>query len=488
MVSGCGDLGSTERTRNQVARNRPDRGIVESCVSMSHRALTVRGNADVQLNPFRLLVLAATLAAGLGLACCTGPRPDSRAGRDGGAANTTSQSDAPIPHPERANASDNAAQSPRSMDAHVPGRAPPGTVVGRVVDEQGDPISCASIYVAVRAVSIFFVPESRPATAITDQEGNFTVEGLSTESSFECRFVADHPDYLRGESAVVRPGCPEKLSGIQLRLQKAARLQGVVQGAQGQRLVGARVEVTPIKRQGVFPPGTSLSDCEGEFSVCQLPPGEVRIRVSADGHRDFQGACILPLGLVTRSFTLDRGLTIPGRVTDRLGNGVAGAEVWATTAQPPHSTGAATTDDNGHYAISGLRKGEYRLAVSAPGYAAETEMGTAAGEGQVNFVLRANGAISGRVTAASHGTPVPEFCVLLKKRQENGEYQLVREFRHISRTGQFDEADLESGTYSAVVRARGFLDLSHTGIIVREGVVTSGLVLALKSVPRLDRE
>lgn len=133
----------------------------------------------------------------------------------------------------------------------------------------------------------------------------------------------------------------------------------------------------------------SFSDDSGHFAL--TPPGAGRwvITVSARGyhqqgymqHEQFQSALVLSPSTpdLDLDLRIEPNAAIAGTVLDEAGEPVRDAQVTLFAAPPPESElnlaprgplQVRTTDDLGHYELSGLEPGAYRVSVSArPWYA-----------------------------------------------------------------------------------------------------------------------
>lgn len=126
--------------------------------------------------------------------------------------------------------------------------------------------------------------------------------------------------------------------------------------------------------------------------------------------------------------TLAAGGSIAGTVTDSAAAPLANICVEAIPtgtgiAQPP----AAATDSAGHYSLPGIASGSYTVSFSdctgglriqqyfngQPDPAASTTVQVTAGSATtgINASLTSGGAISGKVTSASGGAPLPGICI-----------------------------------------------------------------------------
>ncbi len=107
--------------------------------------------------------------------------------------------------------------------------------------------------------------------------------------------------------------------------------------------------------------------------------------------------------------TMNRGLTLAGRVLDEGGTPIAGAEV----AHAPHATDPlkATTSFEGRFAIPKLEAGSFDFVVTAPGFAPEyRKVELAAGTGPVEIRMKPGAVLRLRVVDEA-GRAVPGATV-----------------------------------------------------------------------------
>ena len=134
----------------------------------------------------------------------------------------------------------------------------------------------------------------------------------------------------------------------------------------------------------------AFADDTGHFALAVPSPGRWVITASARGyhsqgymqHEQFQSALVLSAAVpkLDLDLRLEPDAAIAGTVLDDAGEPVREAQVTLFPAPPPESElnvaprgplQVRTTDDLGHYELSGLEPGVYRVSVSArPWYAA----------------------------------------------------------------------------------------------------------------------
>jgi hypothetical protein len=166
-----------------------------------------------------------------------------------------------------------------------------------------------------------------------------------------------------------------------------ARIRGrVVAADTGLPLRRAQIRVTAIEQRINR---SVTTDAEGRYEIAELPQGRYSLFVSRNGYvalqfgqqRPFEPGRPLELGdgqLMDRvDFGLPRGGVIAGRITDELGEPMAGVRVQAMRYQynpngqrqpAPVNTGGPfylVTNDLGEFRVYGLMPGSYLLSAAA---------------------------------------------------------------------------------------------------------------------------
>src|SRR5262249_24177056 len=153
----------------------------------------------------------------------------------------------------------------------------------------------------------------------------------------------------------------------------------------------------------------------GQVTVRELDAGTYTVHVEpADFDEIDRENVRLRAGETTDLGTLvaREGKGFSGRVTDRAGQPVAGAEVIAMWGgMGKFQSRKATSKDDGRYRVLGLEDGsEARVQVSKDGFANATREGVATGDRSIDFVLDRTGSVTGRAVLAS-GEAVGAFRV-----------------------------------------------------------------------------
>ncbi len=210
-------------------------------------------------------------------------------------------------------------------------------------------------------------PEER-RTATTDAGGRLVVP-VGTPGRFRLTFAPLHFKPHTVGPVEIGPG--QRLGLGTVVLDTGGGVEGrVVDGNTGEPLAGVAVELMPVGpaallavRQGRRP--AALSGGDGEFRLGGVPPGRYLVSLSADGYAPFwqvvdvPEARLTPLGVVAFA----AGTPLAGRLHDRSGRAVAGAEIRLRDAAGEYAVALETTQSGGEgeFAFPAVAPGVYRL-------------------------------------------------------------------------------------------------------------------------------
>ncbi len=420
-----------------------------------------------------------------------------------------------------------------------------GRISGKVTDAAtGAPLQNVS-------VAIYDAQGDQVTSAFTDVAGDYlTDRGLpagsyharTTGNSYYLDELYDDIPCVRGECTVTG-GAPipvtagATVSGIDFALQAGGRISGrVTDAATGAPLEGVLVEIYDAQGGSIT---YRYSDVAGNYVTDRgLPPGSYFARTEQgseyldelyDNVACVWGACAVTSGTpiavaagATRSgidFALRAGGRIGGKVTDAAtGAPLRGVSVRIYDAQAGYIT-SASSDVAGDYTTDrGLPPGSYYArTVASSSYLDElyddipcvqgqctvtngTPISVAAGAATrgIDFALRAGGRISGKVTDAATGAPVPGVSVEIHEAQ-GGHVTVV----YSGVAGDYvSDLGLPAGNYYArTVYGSYYLDelyddipcaswtctvTSGTPIPVAAGATTTGIDFALRAGGRIS--
>ncbi|MBM3330471.1 hypothetical protein FJY68_01310 [candidate division WOR-3 bacterium] len=236
--------------------------------------------------------------------------------------------------------------------------------------------------------------------------------------------------------------------------------------------------------------GGAYTDSTGHYLI-QIQPGKYQVHASATGFKTkvYPESVVVEEGHVTDgiNFALEplgseKG-GISGKVTDAVTEEpIAGALI---VARGPSGDGEAHSYACGGYQIAGLPPGRYRVTASATGYESSVypeSVTVVAGEitKNINFALQPTGGekggISGKVTNASNGEPIPGAVVFATGPKGSGE-------AHTCQQGGYLIENLPAGKYRVCAQAQGFKPKVYPeSVLVVGGQITDGINFALEPV------
>lgn len=290
---------------------------------------------------------------------------------------------------------------------------PGGTIRGRVVDEQGQPIPGAW----VGTPGIYF----RTQAADTDADGRFVLAGQDPDSKISVSVGANGYDCLYDQPVTFPSGQKEVQVDFTLTKVKVRTISGRVTNEDGSPVEGAQV---------AYGYGTSFRDYVtartdedgrytiedariiGEVTVVASGSGLAPVYKTAEADKDLQ-----------MDFQMKPGHTVEGRVEDEDGNPLAGAQV--SVSMELKGAGArdnlyeriagAGTDKDGRFKLENLPEGFVYVNVYTEDYDSISNERLKVDRKDYTLVLRKTvlGHICGTVVKESDGKPVTEFNVRL---------------------------------------------------------------------------
>lgn len=333
-----------------------------------------------------------------------------------------------------ANWEENELASGTEFPAEYTFRLEPGvTAGGRVVDEQGQPIAGAKVQVMLtgdpkpahgdgRARYNTWLAQGTDA-ATTDADGRWRIDTVPDHPRAELGLLVSHPDYVSDE--YWRQS--QKAAGVTtaLLLEGTATLtlkRGLVAGGRVTDAAGRPVKDALVMYGDTNRWEWSLTDADGRFRSPPLSPQVMTLMVIAPGWAPQLRRITLQSGLAPQDFRLEPGKPIQLRIVDAAGKPVSNASVhpmeWKGS-QAFESLSHSGSDNkfprkadaDGVWEWTWAPDGPVKLHIGSKGFAA-SELQVGGGESTRTVVLKAEHRITGRVTDAVTGKPIPAFTVI----------------------------------------------------------------------------
>ena len=306
---------------------------------------------------------------------------------------------------------------PKSQEARLELGVP---ISGLVQDEAGKPIAHA----AVTAMTMATQGEEphyayAVGTTTTDQQGRWHIDDAPANVSGVSLHV-NHPDYER------RPGATRGGREWRTILSKAVTVKGRVVDGSGKPVKGALVDTGGFDDRDERKPATT--DEFGEYTVRGRKPGPAIVAAQAEGFGpEFQEVKVPNRGEGEAPvIRLGKPSTLRVRVVDRSGKPVAGAYLQVNTWRGHRSllrvraqTTAAgrfnwngQTDAAGRFTWTSAPSDEMLCYIFKDGYLAKDLVSLTASDQEHVVTLDPGLVISGSVTDAATGKPLPRFHVI----------------------------------------------------------------------------
>jgi RNA polymerase sigma factor (sigma-70 family) len=296
--------------------------------------------------------------------------------------------------------------------------APGGSIRGRVLDPDGEPVAGARVHAGERGGHIVDPPEGPrgeapvPASVATDGEGRFELPGDHAPGAVPIHAMARGFPVWSDSVNVAAGG-----ASIEIALAHPARIQGQVLDGAGQPVENASV-VCSLERGGgwyqdAFPPPRATTDADGRFQLETVPAGAQQLNAHPprDAKRDGKAQASVTCtagGVATCVLQLTPEPSIRGRVVDADGFALVG---WRVRADPSGlSSGRVyprsdTTDAGGEFLLANVGDCLHEVWASAPGeYTKLATVEAAAGARELVLTVERTAAEKGRVTGSLRDT------------------------------------------------------------------------------------
>ncbi len=236
--------------------------------------------------------------------------------------------------------------------------APARTLRGRVLDADGEPQPAARVWIVGGGRSVRNARNiGRDLETFTDAKGRFALAELHPERSVFLRAAVGELQ-ATPISIPARRAAPDPL---QLVLEPAETIHGVVTDGHGHRVPGVRIRFRPMTGDGRTGKA-AYTNTKGEFTTRNFIPGDWRAEVSKrrylkTPHKVFR---VHSGGGDTRlDLEINPGMIFSGRVRDIHSSMLQGVRVSARmmkkNGRPGRSMASGTTDNFGNFRLTGIK-------------------------------------------------------------------------------------------------------------------------------------
>jgi RNA polymerase sigma factor (sigma-70 family) len=310
------------------------------------------------------------------------------------------------------------------------------TAGGRIVDEQDKPVAGAKVHVSL-ANNLKPVKSDGRAQydlsteTVTDIEGRWRIDGVPNHPEAKLSLQVSHPDFvieeLWGKNQQRAGVTTEKLiqGTANLTLNRGVIVRGRVTGPDDKPIKDAIVvlgdEPYISQLQTKFP-----TDADGQFRLPAQAPGETSLTVMAPGLAPQLRKVKLETGLAAQDFRMEPGKPIRLRIVDAAGMPVPKASVGIVGWKGSHSIRSLhnpnqpkapdtkiprQADAEGIWEWTAAPAEPVELNVHLQGYS-PSKLEIAGGSPMQSVTLKAEFRVTGRVSDAVTGQPIPAFTVI----------------------------------------------------------------------------
>lgn len=299
----------------------------------------------------------------------------------------------------------------------------PATSIGGVIqNEQGQPITGASVFLLLRGSNMSGATEEVfvdifDDKVVTDAQGRWRFDRAPSDLSSLAIRLAD-PDYISSsyfsDTFSDTPLPPvEKLRDMRsvMVMKKGVSLSGVVVDSQGAPIANASVAQGSDRIGTTFP--DTKTDLEGRFAIGNVKPGQIVLTVQADGYAPELKMIDVNSQTQPLEIRLTNGFVIRGRVVGRDGKPISGVGVAADTWRNHRSLKWRTeSDDEGRFVWSNAPPDEVQFGIFKDGFARHMRDGMSPSEVEHTITLLPLLRVHGRVVDADTGQPIAKFSAI----------------------------------------------------------------------------
>jgi protocatechuate 3,4-dioxygenase beta subunit len=296
------------------------------------------------------------------------------------------------------------------------------TLTGTVENGDGEPMPSARVRVAVRTAGMRW---EQPRQAYTDEAGAFTISGLPQRP---IEVVAVHEVASSDIAEVDLTGVDTE--SIELLLDLAGTISGVVEDSAGEPIEGAQVVAWPdfTSRQGRRQArrnmrlrgwNNQLTDAGGRFTITGLEEGEYGLRATPPGSTGGWRRMMMREETEAKTGDTDVRIVLPadGGVKGRVELD-SGDPVTIFTIGAGFRGGTPFTSEKGEFELRDLAPETYSFTIRGPDFDPKTVADIRVEEGAITdlgtIVVSKGRSVTGRVTL--NGVGVAGATVLAARR------------------------------------------------------------------------
>jgi len=331
---------------------------------------------------------------------------------------------------------DNAsAETPVEIPRQYTVNLEPGSTIGDIVkDEQGRPVSGATIGKAISTTG-----GRRNGEADVYHTGDVAKSDAAgiwrydlTPAHLDAVWISvAHPDFAEAIDEMPLFSGSREIGQLQARSHVLILKKGVSIAGKILDQAGRPVEQAEVALYGSRLAKASKTDAQGSFKLDHLMPGYNRLTVKARGYVRATKRVATTAGMAPVEIRLDAGRTLSGLILDESKRPVPDVRVWMETESSDSGPSPwAASDKDGRFHIDGIPAFEVSLRVLRQGMAPFIRR-ILPTENEITVVTKHELLhVSGNVTDAATGQPLPAFNVVLRG-PVNG--------RHAAKGGHFEQ-------------------------------------------------
>ena|GEM_PF-1025689 len=382
-----------------------------------------------------------------------------------------------------------------------------GLILGRVVDDLGNPVPDAMVVLSERfGLGQSFLgnmpqesDKKHPGSQKrTDANGVYRFHRMPSGKIFEMWVRHDDFAPTAGPTVVVQKDQKQELPPVVLK--SGFVLRGYVTDIGGNPLQ-ALVQIT-MQQASLSSPGSNIAKnlelgrtlevvagADGHFEIPRVAQGIWRLRATYEGYGSAEiNPLVMMNGKVPDEQHIELGpeYTISGRVVDGQGVPVVNAQVNTARSRPrPPMSFSATTDEQGAFTLKGLPNGMFGIYVEAEGFSSSRRPNVESNSKDIEIVMQVRGGVSGRVVQQS-GAPVSDFSLtVLTTHRGTPQYGVTgKRYAFSDPNGNFEIADLDPGSYVLMADNKSYAPSYSPGFRVDRDIV-QGIDISVRKGARV---